>query len=114
MAEKNHNAPNSFPDRSVTIRESWRYLGELDPKKDRTEMTTFPWMRLAGYWLEEAGFIPGHRARIKVTMGQLITTPIDESEVDITRHGILSVDQTTGVRRRMKPRKKIAWAGTPI
>ncbi|WP_244134788.1 SymE family type I addiction module toxin [Burkholderia gladioli] len=77
-------------------------------------MTTFSWMRIAGYWLEEAGFIPGHSARIKVTMGQLIITPINESEVDITRHGILSVDQTTGFRRRMKPRTKIAWAGTPI
>ncbi|MEK6319035.1 MULTISPECIES: SymE family type I addiction module toxin [Burkholderia] len=47
-------------------------------------MTTSPWMRIAGYWLEDVGFIPGHRACIKVTMGQLIITPIDESEVDIT------------------------------
>lgn len=114
MAESDHNAPNSFPDRSVTIRESWRHIGKPDPRGGETEMTTFTWMRIAGCWLEDAGFIPGHRARIKVTMGQLIITPIDESENDVTRHGVLGVDQITGFRRRIKARQKIAWDGTPI
>ncbi|BCQ55117.1 hypothetical protein BLKGLAD_41790 [Burkholderia gladioli pv. gladioli] len=50
-------------------------------------------------------FTPGHLVRIKVTMGQLVITPIDESENDVTRHGILSIDPIIGFHRRITPQK---------
>ncbi|MBI0329201.1 SymE family type I addiction module toxin [Burkholderia plantarii] len=97
MADTNHNAPVLFPDRSVTIRESYRYINaDLD-------QSTYPSMRLRGKWLEEAGFAPPQRVRIEVTLGRLVITPIPEEDCDhLGRDGFPILDRQTGLRRRMR------------
>jgi toxic protein SymE len=34
----------------------------------------YPWIQLAGRWLEEAGFTPGQRVRVNVEHGRLVIT----------------------------------------
>ncbi|MBI0325477.1 SymE family type I addiction module toxin [Burkholderia plantarii] len=103
MAAKDHNAPHLFPNRFVTIRESFRYNRDtVSPTGRRQfELTTFPSMRISGKWLEAAGFEPPQRVKIEVTSGRLILTPIPEEECDhLGRDGFPITDSLTGLRRR--------------
>ncbi|WP_454871575.1 SymE family type I addiction module toxin [Paraburkholderia xenovorans] len=43
--------------------------------RDWRTPTFFPWLRIAGMWLEHAGFPPGQRVRIEVQYGRLVITP---------------------------------------
>ncbi|WP_199779047.1 SymE family type I addiction module toxin [Burkholderia sp. BE12] len=107
MADANHNAPVLFPDRFVTIQESYRdrtvspnHRGKYRPK---TPPVAYPWMKLSGRWIETAGFEPAQRVRIEVTQQRLVITPVKESDCDVARHGIPMVNPNTGLRRRMLP-----------
>ncbi|WP_243849847.1 SymE family type I addiction module toxin [Paraburkholderia rhizosphaerae] len=40
----------------------------------RTMPPLYPWMKLAGRWIEHAGFTPGQRVRISVEHGRLTIT----------------------------------------
>ncbi|WP_404980237.1 MULTISPECIES: SymE family type I addiction module toxin [unclassified Caballeronia] len=33
-----------------------------------------PWIKLAGRWIEQAGFMPGQRVKINVEHGRLVIT----------------------------------------
>ncbi|MFL9858048.1 SymE family type I addiction module toxin [Paraburkholderia madseniana] len=41
----------------------------------RKEPPAFPWTKLSGRWIENAGFEPGQRVRITVEHQRLIITP---------------------------------------
>nr|WP_245254557.1 SymE family type I addiction module toxin [Paraburkholderia sp. LEh10] len=40
--------------------------------RSRTVPPLYPWMKLAGRWIEHAGLTPGQRARFNVEHGRLI------------------------------------------
>ncbi|MCA8204720.1 type I toxin-antitoxin system SymE family toxin [Burkholderia sp. AU33545] len=42
----------------------------------RLNTTYFPWIKIAGVWLEDAGFEAGERVRITVEDKRLIITPM--------------------------------------
>ncbi|UEP21405.1 type I toxin-antitoxin system SymE family toxin [Burkholderia ambifaria] len=67
--------------RFVTVQESARHHSlsrVLRPiRAHRKRNTTyFPWIKLAGVWLEDAGFEAGECVRITVEDKRLITTPM--------------------------------------
>lgn len=110
MADTNHSAPVLFPDRFVTIRESFRYNRDIPSHSGamHLSLTTFPSMRISGNWLDEAGFAPPQRVRIEVTPGRLVLTPIAEEDCDhLGRDGFPIVDSATRLRRRARYPGKI-------
>ncbi|WP_349253047.1 SymE family type I addiction module toxin [Burkholderia cenocepacia] len=42
----------------------------------RLNTTYFPWIKIAGVWLEDAGFEAGERVRITVEDKRLVITPM--------------------------------------
>jgi toxic protein SymE len=71
MADANHKAATVFPERSVKVQQSLRYhdLSHLNkPPK------LYPWIKLSGRWIEQAGFLAGQQVRITVEQGRLIIT----------------------------------------
>ncbi|MDR5825948.1 SymE family type I addiction module toxin [Caballeronia sp. LZ043] len=40
----------------------------------REEPPFYPWLKLAGRWIEQAGFSPGQRVKINVEHGRLVIT----------------------------------------
>ncbi|WP_082720872.1 SymE family type I addiction module toxin [Burkholderia sp. ABCPW 14] len=73
MADANHKAPKLVTERFVTIQQSIRH----QPFRPQTtyrlkEPTFYPWLKLAGRWIEEAGFRPGQRVRIAVGQRRLV------------------------------------------
>lgn len=79
MADANHKARPFVLERFVTVQESWRY-----PKNWAKHLhypkcpppTPYPWIKLAGLWIEDAGFVPGQRVKIAVERERLIITTI--------------------------------------
>ncbi|AOI87816.1 type I toxin-antitoxin system SymE family toxin [Burkholderia pseudomultivorans] len=71
MAKANDKSRPPITERYVTIQESWGI-----PKAwGRKPETFYPWLRIGGMWLiNDAGFIPGRKARITVEPGRLILT----------------------------------------
>ncbi|TFE42223.1 type I addiction module toxin, SymE family [Paraburkholderia dipogonis] len=64
-------------ERSVIIQESWRYQKPARlPFHLRKTPPLFPWMKLAGRWIETAGFEPGLRVRITFEHQKLIIAPL--------------------------------------
>ncbi|WP_244131475.1 SymE family type I addiction module toxin [Burkholderia pseudomultivorans] len=111
MADAHHNVPTLFPDRFVTIQESFRYRRHIPRVRfqDRKPPVKYPWMKLSGRWIEDAGFEPAQRVRIEVTIGRLVITPIDERDCDhFGRDGFPVVDAATGLTRRRRPATKAA------
>jgi toxic protein SymE len=49
-------------------------MGKLD-RSYRIDPPLFPWSKLSGRWLEEAGFLPRQRLRIEVQHERLVITP---------------------------------------
>jgi toxic protein SymE len=72
MADANHKARPPVTQRFVTIQQSRRYQ-EWKPGPYK-EAPLFPWMKLAGKWIEHAGFEAGQRVKIAVEHGRLIIT----------------------------------------
>lgn len=55
----------------VTIQRSQRSQRNW---RSRTTLPLYPWMKLAGRWIEQASFEPGQRVRINVEHGRLTIT----------------------------------------
>jgi toxic protein SymE len=72
MAKANHKSRLLVTERFVTIREPQRYTERTsgNPKP----ATFYPWLKLAGKWMEEAGFAPHQRVRVAVEKGKLVIT----------------------------------------
>ncbi|MFX1671075.1 SymE family type I addiction module toxin [Paraburkholderia sp. A2WS-5] len=72
MAGPNLNALHAHPVRHVTIQKSWRY--RRINARTHTDPPLYPWIKLAGRWLELAGFEAGRRVRLEVHEGKLVIT----------------------------------------
>ncbi|QPS43883.1 type I toxin-antitoxin system SymE family toxin [Burkholderia humptydooensis] len=75
MADANHKAPKLVTERFVTIQQSIRHQSFRPHTTYRFKQPTFyPWLKLAGRWIEAAGFLPGQRVRITVEQRRLVIT----------------------------------------
>jgi len=54
-ADANLKARPAHSERHVTIQQSWRYRQWKPNRSDRTDPPLFPWFKVSGRWLEEAG-----------------------------------------------------------
>nr|WP_284504153.1 SymE family type I addiction module toxin [Caballeronia sp. ATUFL_F2_KS9A] len=61
-------------ERFVTVQQSQRESRSTKPYWQRTEPPCFPWLKLAGPWIEQAGFTAGQRVKVNVEHGRLIIT----------------------------------------
>jgi hypothetical protein len=50
---------------------------EFAPPPD-SRPTSAPYLRLAGKWLEKAGFTPGAKVRVDVSQGRLVIEPVPQ------------------------------------
>ncbi|HHT8996036.1 TPA: SymE family type I addiction module toxin [Burkholderia cenocepacia] len=81
MANANHKSRPVVTERFVTVQESARHhslsrvLRAIRAHR-KLNTTYFPWIKLAGVWLEDAGFEAGERVRITVEDKRLIITPM--------------------------------------
>lgn len=67
MARRNHTRDNLMPQRG----KQERFLTVTlypEPKPYR------PWIRLCGHWLQQAGFVPQARIRVRIMQGCLVIT----------------------------------------
>ncbi|BFG79427.1 hypothetical protein PTKU46_74600 [Paraburkholderia terrae] len=55
----------------MTIQQSRRFRRNW---RSRTVPPLYPWMKLAGRWIEQAGFEAGQRVRVAVELGRLTIT----------------------------------------
>jgi toxic protein SymE len=75
MADANLKARSPVTERFVTIQQTRRESRNWQkPYHLRTEPPLFPWIKLAGRWIENSGFTAGQRVRIHVEHGQLTIT----------------------------------------
>jgi toxic protein SymE len=75
MADANLKARPPVTERFVTIQQSRRECRNWHkPYHLRTEPPNFPWLKLAGRWIENAGFEAGQRVKINVEHGRLTIT----------------------------------------
>ncbi|GLU35886.1 SymE family type I addiction module toxin [Trinickia caryophylli] len=75
MADAHHKARPVVSERFVTVQQSQRFQASWHkPAHERTAPALYPWMKLAGRWIEHAGFQPGQRVRIAVEQGRLTIT----------------------------------------
>jgi len=77
MADANLKARSPVTERFVTIQQSQRHMPlarALKPYHLRTQPPFYPNFRIAGRWLEHAGFHVGQRLRIAVEPGRLVIT----------------------------------------
>ncbi|WP_250456032.1 SymE family type I addiction module toxin [Caballeronia sp. ATUFL_M2_KS44] len=78
MADANLKTRPPVTERFVTIQESRRenrstaWWGK--PHVKRTDPPLYPWLKLAGRWIENAGFEAGQRVKINVEHGRLTIT----------------------------------------
>ncbi len=75
MAYANLKALHAHPERHATVQELMRWRPSPKPGRPWRTPRFFPWLRIAGMWLEQAGFPPGQRVRIEVEHGRLVITP---------------------------------------
>ncbi|AOY95337.1 hypothetical protein BKK79_26555 [Cupriavidus sp. USMAA2-4] len=71
MADANLKARSPVTERFVTIQQSQRHQRN---GRSRSTPPLYPWMKLAGRWIEHAGFEAGQRVRIAVEQGRLVIT----------------------------------------
>ncbi|WP_081065859.1 SymE family type I addiction module toxin [Burkholderia diffusa] len=80
MANTNHKSRAPVTERFVTVQESARHhslsrvLRAIRAHR-KLNTTYFPWIKIAGVWLEDAGFEAGERVRI-IEDKRLIITPM--------------------------------------
>jgi len=74
MADANVTSRPALRERHVTIQHSWRYrCWKLHGY--RTNPLLYPWFKVSGRWLEQAGFKPKQRLKIEVQHERLVITP---------------------------------------
>ena len=61
-----------------TLPDRWDPHDDPDPAA-HSHPTSAPCLRLAGKWLEKAGFTAGARVRVDVSQGRLVIEPVPES-----------------------------------
>ncbi|MGU7841447.1 SymE family type I addiction module toxin [Burkholderia sp. AW33-5] len=81
MANANHKSRPVVTERFVKIQESACHHSlsrvlRVTRAYRKLNTTYYPWIKLAGVWLEEAGFEAGERVRITVEDKRLIITPM--------------------------------------
>ncbi|MDR5881007.1 SymE family type I addiction module toxin [Caballeronia sp. LZ032] len=74
MADANLKASPSVTERFVTVQQIQRDSRSKKPHWQRKEPPIYPWLKLAGRWIEQAGFSPGQRVKINVGHGRLVIT----------------------------------------
>jgi toxic protein SymE len=75
MANANDTARSAVSERFVTVQQSRRFHSSWHKcVHQRTAPTLYPWMKLAGRWIEHAGFEPGQRVKVAVENGRLTIT----------------------------------------
>jgi toxic protein SymE len=75
MADANLKPRSPVTERFVTIQQSRRFERNWSTSRlYRKPPPLYPWMKLAGRWIEHAGFPPGQRVRISVEHGRLTIT----------------------------------------
>jgi len=74
MANANLKARPHVTERFVTVQESRRDSRSNKPYWQRPKPPLYPWLKLAGRWVEQAGFEAGQRVRINVERGRLAIT----------------------------------------
>lgn len=75
MANADHKAHPPVTERFVTIQQSRRFQAAWHKSQHQcTAPALYPWMKLAGRWIEHAGFAPGQRVKVAVEQGRLIIT----------------------------------------
>lgn len=73
MAKPNHNSRPPITERFVTMQELWGYPKNMGSRPS----STIPYFKIAGMWIiNDAGFVPGRRARITIEPGRLIITAL--------------------------------------
>src|ERR1700753_3107870 len=75
MADANINALPAHTEQHATVQELMRWRPAPKPGRPWRTPRFFPWLRIAGIWLEQAGFPPGQRVRIQVEHGGLGIRP---------------------------------------
>ncbi|MBN3742454.1 MULTISPECIES: SymE family type I addiction module toxin [Burkholderia] len=81
MANANHKSRPAVTERFATVQESARHhslsraLRAIRAHR-KLNTTYYPWIKIAGVWLEDAGFEAGERVWITVEDKQLIITPM--------------------------------------
>jgi toxic protein SymE len=79
MAEANLKPSAPVHERFVTIsalRQPRPIRNVHDMYRPRPDLPPAPWIRLAGRWLEKAGFAIEGRVRVEVEHGRLVITPV--------------------------------------
>ena len=78
MANANLKARPPVTERFVTVQQSRRENRNRNwwgkPFCKRTDPPLYPWLKLAGRWIENAGFTAGQRVKIAVEHGRLTIT----------------------------------------
>ncbi|CAG4902258.1 SymE family type I addiction module toxin [Paraburkholderia saeva] len=77
MADANHKAVAPVTERFATISYQRRprpIRSVHDYYRPRKDLPPAPWIRLAGRWLEKAGFQINSRIRVEVQRGKLVIT----------------------------------------
>ncbi|AQH02080.1 hypothetical protein A9R05_22985 [Burkholderia sp. KK1] len=74
MADVNLKASTAHTERYIKIQEAVRER-PLSLPPNYKPLPLYPWLKLAGRWLEQAGFESGQRAKVEVQHGKLVITP---------------------------------------
>ena len=79
--EKDSPSQQTFEPRLLTVGEC-ALTDRWDPQEPgparNSRPTSAPYLRLAGKWLEKAGFAPGAKVRVDVSQGRLVIEPIPQ------------------------------------
>ncbi|MDR5818823.1 MULTISPECIES: SymE family type I addiction module toxin [unclassified Caballeronia] len=74
MADANLKALNAHSERLIKIQQAERER-PYSMRPNKTPPPLYPWFKLAGRWLEQAGFEAGQNVRVHVEHGRLVITP---------------------------------------
>lgn len=74
-APKDPPSQQTFEPRHLTVGEC-AVNDHWEPGEPNSRPTRAPYLRLAGKWLEQAGFTPGAKVRVDVSQGRLVIEPV--------------------------------------
>jgi toxic protein SymE len=74
MGNANLKASTALAERHIKIQEAARER-PFSWRPNKTPTPLYPWIKLAGRWLEQAGFEAGQHVRVQVEHGRLVITP---------------------------------------